>query len=88
MNLLKMEMMIMNHQINNQTNQIEYMRTGHKYRDIEKFDGLSFNQKYLYFHEFCDDLEELCINQILKRDRLEKDEELVDIPTIHGTTRR
>ena len=43
MNLLKMEMMIMNHQINNQTNQIESMRTGHKYRDIEKFDGLSFN---------------------------------------------
>ena len=81
-------MMLMNHQINNQKNQIESMKTGRKYRDIEKLDGLSFNLKYLYFQESFDDLEELCINQILKKDGLEKDEELVHIPTIHGTTRR
>ena len=54
--------MIMNHQINNQTNQIESMRTDQKYRETKKFDGLYFNLKYLFFQEFCDGLEELCIN--------------------------
>ena len=34
MDLLKIEMMIINHQINNITNQIESMTTGHKCCDI------------------------------------------------------
>ena len=59
MDLLKIEMMIMNHQINNITNQIESMTTGHKYCDILMVSLLTEN---ICFQEFCDDLEELCIN--------------------------